>query len=419
MIDHHHRQHDNACAQPVRAPWPETACHRHGSATSHVPMTESQVRETCACLALDDEILAAFLAALPLFDDMPTAIGLFQCCLQELLDPGAPPAAVGTWRTMLPAVHPGAPMLHAFVFLAAVPEVRARHARRGIPEQITWDTLSDLGVWIREHRRRHGHWGLSEQAWLEHHFRSRLFRLGRLQFQLEPYPSHILAFRHRQGWPVILLAPGGVRFRPDGMFDGTNGLFDPLAAETVLTEDEHGWRGHPVSPEGRIANRIVRLRKPDWSRILAPGDDALSFHIPAIGPMAHQDCGESFRQAGQFFPKHVPDYAVKAYFSLSWLYDHQLDAYLPAESNIIRFQREFHLFPLPAANDHQILERVFGRHPVDLATAPRETSLQRIVASHVAAGRHWHEQGALLLPPEIPAWGSAAYRHAKPKPLGD
>src|SRR5207249_276192 len=64
------------------------------------------------------------------------------------------------------------------VFLAAAGDVRRWHAARGIPEDVTWDTLSDLGRHVARTRRRTGAAGLDSQWWVALAFQGGLFQLG-------------------------------------------------------------------------------------------------------------------------------------------------------------------------------------------------------------------------------------------------
>ena len=59
-----------------------------------------------------------------------------------------------------------------------------RNLERGISREITVQTLKDVNVWIRNYENQYGNIGLGEFRWLIFHYTSRLFRLGRLQFQL-------------------------------------------------------------------------------------------------------------------------------------------------------------------------------------------------------------------------------------------
>ncbi|WP_160161630.1 acyltransferase domain-containing protein [Embleya hyalina] len=125
-----------------------------------------------------------------------------------------------------------------------------------------------------------------------------------------------------------------------------------------------------------------------------PEDPALELHIPDfLGPMSPATCDESLDLARAFFPRHYPGEHYAVAVCGSWLLDPQLRDYLPPESNIIRFQRRFHLYhdptgPLP--EDTAPIGFVFGDPGLPVASLPRDTSLQRAIGDHLRAGRHWH-----------------------------
>ena len=60
----------------------------------------------------------------------------------------------------------------------------AFHVERGVPDDISWATLADLGQQLVIHRKRRGTTGLDLQWWLVPHFLGALYALGRLQFHL-------------------------------------------------------------------------------------------------------------------------------------------------------------------------------------------------------------------------------------------
>ena len=198
------------------------------------------------------------------------------------------------------------------VFLAALPAVQARHAELGIPAAISRATLADLGNKMAIYRRTHGVGGLDRQAWLTRHFRGRLYRLGRLQFDMV--------------------------------------------------------------------------------------GSGLEIHIPEDGPLSPAACDESLAAARPFFAEHFGvDYRSAG--CRSWLLDEQLTEYLPATSNILRFQRRFEPTGQVEDGDHDILEFVFRRHPADLSELPQRTALQRAIVAHLRSGRHWRiTSGTARLP---------------------
>ncbi|MEW9552749.1 acyltransferase domain-containing protein [Nonomuraea sp. NPDC050783] len=74
------------------------------------------------------------------------------------------------------------PYFYVYVFLAALPHTRRYHRERGIPEEVSWATFTDLGRVMAAHRRRHGGPGVHAPHWLMLHARGILYDLGRLQF---------------------------------------------------------------------------------------------------------------------------------------------------------------------------------------------------------------------------------------------
>ncbi|MEU0939187.1 acyltransferase domain-containing protein [Embleya sp. NPDC005971] len=125
-----------------------------------------------------------------------------------------------------------------------------------------------------------------------------------------------------------------------------------------------------------------------------PQDPALALHIPDFhGPLTPAACDDSLRAAREFFPRHFPTERYRAAVCGSWLLDPQLREYLPEHSNIVRFQRRFHL-PTESAerttDDTAAIGFVFGDPDLSPESLPRDTSLQRAIGDHLRAGRHWH-----------------------------
>lgn len=218
----------------------------------------------------------------------------------------------------------GAPGRYAYlwVFLAALPDVRRFHRERGIPDDVAWATLADLGQNMWLHERVHGEGGVGAQNWLTLHFRGAIYQLGRLQFN---------------------------RSRIN---------YDPAVIEELSAPFRHG-------------------------------DPALGTHIPEHGPMTPEACDESFHRARDFFARHFPEDRIRVATCGSWLLDEQLADYLPADSNIVRFQRRFHLVPGGRECDDSIVQFVFRRVNAPLDDLPQRTTLERAIVRHLRAGRHW------------------------------
>src|SRR2546423_13731537 len=90
-----------------------------------------------------------------------------------------------------------------YVYLAALADVRRFHARRGIPDDISWATLSDLGRTLKRDRLLLGDGGLRTSGWLTLHFRGALYELGRLQFNRMTVRAAHVSDALRDGDPAI------------------------------------------------------------------------------------------------------------------------------------------------------------------------------------------------------------------------
>jgi hypothetical protein len=68
-------------------------------------------------------------------------------------------------------------------FLATVPQIRALHRERGLPDDISWATLADFGRQISIHRRTFDVVGTDTQWWTAMAWNGSLLDLGRLQVE--------------------------------------------------------------------------------------------------------------------------------------------------------------------------------------------------------------------------------------------
>lgn len=293
-------------------------------------------------------------------------------------------------------------MFAAVVFVSGLPQAVRLYEAKGIPPRVMTDTFSDFGIWMRNHKEKHGTWGLSQVHWLIHHFTFKIFRLGRLQFMPITFGQKIKAFRHRRTGETIVFSDAGVRFRGDGQVDGTNEIYDRDSGWTSRFAVADGEiMGNPISPDGYASSETTRLPADDWQLELSEGDHVLDVHIPQGGKMAHELCLKSYRQAMEFFPKYFPERAFKAFVCTSWLLSPQFRQILPADSNILMFQRDYHLLPV-LSNDRQTFERVFGEKPADLTQAPRDSALRKIILDYYLNGNLTNFASGFLWTDRIP-----------------
>ncbi|MER5541857.1 acyltransferase domain-containing protein [Streptomyces sp. NPDC002586] len=123
-----------------------------------------------------------------------------------------------------------------------------------------------------------------------------------------------------------------------------------------------------------------------------PGTPCLNLHIPDFhGPLTPSACDRSLALAREFFARHFPEERPVAALCHSWLLDPQLKQFLPADSNIVRFQERFRTAREDTEpSDTEPVHFVFGDPDLPVAELPRRTSVERAVGDHLRAGGHWY-----------------------------
>jgi hypothetical protein len=365
-------------------------------------LQEGFVKEIVAVSGLCPEAQPAFFAAADQIRSTPELLAFAWHCHWRLnIAPAAINAEHNPWPTQKAEFTVmGNQFFFVFPILAALPRLQAYYAEHGIPARILADTLHDLDVWAHTTYDLHGLWGYRDPRWLINHTTPNLFRLGRLQFQFGKRNNPCNAWRQPTTGEVVIFPPDGLPATADGFF-GLDG--EPQAFTTIYKVDaDHATvTGTPVRPDGRLDQHPITLSLREWQQPCVNGDQVLNIHIPAGDPLDAEACRDSLRQAAAFFPRFFPDFQFKAIQCGSWLFDPQLADYLPAQTNLVRFQTLFHLYPMLNGNSWQIRQRVFGDPDLPLDKVPQKTSLQKIVHRHLQEGRQWRSGCVLILPEEI------------------
>lgn len=189
-------------------------------------------------------------------------------------------------------------------------ENRARFNELAIDDEIYFDTFRDIAIWCENCYEKYGEYGLDELEWLYKCVDMRIFRLGRLQFEL------------------------------------------------TVAEKEYCAEG----------------------KKLFSGDVVFAVHIPKGAPLDEESVADAFRKSRTFFHGVSKWYTCK-----SWLLNPKLTELLPADSNIIGFQKLFTALETDRTS-LQAEERIFGTVKDDPAEYPETTKLQRAAKRYLMSG---------------------------------
>lgn len=401
---------EDAALEVLYPHWEESVTSLGDSVPSF--LTDDEIRSSFAWSGLATETEPALLCAAAHIRQEPALVSLAWHC-HQLLYEHLDYDKTREWPTLEAALGERCGTFYLLVALALVPRVLTLHRQMGVPEDVTRDTCQQIACFSSNYRRMTDGWlgiPIKQLYWLRHYDAGRLFRVGRFEYMLRPFGAAISVYRHRESGRVIALAPDGVRYNREGYVDGSAGIVDAEHGwAATLTVDDHAVVGYPISPFGHTLQRSVRLQKADWECVLQNGDTTLDMHIPEGGGMTLERCGDSFRRATSFFQQQFPDQPFKSISSTSWIFNTQLQQIKLSSTNLARFQQELYLYPVHSSGQSG-LWFIYLREPFDLATAPRETSLQRAVADFMQAGNTWRSGAMFFLIEHLSHFGSKYYR---------
>ncbi len=299
--------------------------------------------------------------------------------------------------------HAGA--FYLLIALSAIPQLWKLHQRLGIPEDITRNTSKTvpfLASYCRQITSAEtAARPLETLSWMRHCLAGKLFRIGRLEWMMQPFMGRVHVFRHQQGGRVIALAAGGETITPDGYLHWEG---EPLAEDAWQTDvcfDNDEVSGYPVQQDGTVLRKRITLNRSDWQHRLSPKMNCLDLHIPAGGGMTAEACRDSFFEARAFFQKFFPQWQFNAFACGSWIFNPALQSILPSSANLVRLQQQVHLFPIPSAPDNG-LYFVFGSPRFPDSISSSSSSLQKAIFNYIQQGNRWRAGGMFLLIEELP-----------------
>jgi hypothetical protein len=137
----------------------------------------AKVRDIPASLAVVDQLAAALRRVIGCFPGEPDHRDLWPG-----YDGAGDPYGVGVL-----------PML---ALVVTAPDLVAFHHARGVPEEVSAQTLTELGQQTWVHRKTYGGFGLHTYGWLPVSWSGSLYWLGRLQFNLQLLPTGWVCSTH-------------------------------------------------------------------------------------------------------------------------------------------------------------------------------------------------------------------------------
>lgn len=217
-----------------------------------------------------------------------------------------------------------APLLLAASLILAQ-KVYEKYRERNIPDEIFYDTMSDITVWVNTLKREENVDGLKNIGWLYNHFKFELFKIGRLQYQF---------------------------FKTNYVVSGV--------------------------PFLKISQMTVKNHRP-----------VLNIHIPEGEPLSFDKCKDSINSAKEFFGKYFPEYKFDGFVCESWLLDPNNALFMDNSKNIVKFADLFDTVVRTKRNSFEIVKRLWGKEiksAKDITDFPEITDLQKRTKTYILSG---------------------------------
>ncbi|MDR6879984.1 acyltransferase domain-containing protein [Bacillus sp. 3255] len=312
----------------------------------------------------------------------------------------------GHWTTVWEplTIHPyveevfgnEASLLYLHAALQRLPLTEQRYAERGLSEQLFFETLRDIGVWVQNAYNLVGYYAIRNFSWIWRHLEARMFRIGGMQFMPMPFSGVVKGFYNAQEEAFLLLCGEGMELRANGDMQGVckkEKTDDGFVTKYEETEDY--FIGNPVTPIGKGMNKQVKLKRDEWTKVLDKGDTMFEIHIPRDTAFDMDHIKETYKEAKAFFAAYFPEVQSKGMVCHTWLFTPQLREMLPSSSNIVKFQEQFYLYP--TAGSVRFLWNFVFNELTEVKDAKPDTSLRRKVLQYLEEDKEIFDMHGVFL----------------------
>nr|MDD6335884.1 hypothetical protein [bacterium] len=310
-----------------------------------------------------------------------------------VLDEGADPEQVDAWPEIA-LLERVCPLFPAVILLSGHDTMLRRLEARGQTARFLQSYRQGLAYSCIQDIDYAGAAALSvsRMEWGLHFIQGDIYCLGSLQFIPEIYHGPVYGFTHRPTGRTVLLYKGEQAIDSQGL--PTSGKH--AAFMTRWEQSGDGITAHEVLPGGRMLPQAVHYPMGELIPLFAPGDAALSVHIPPQTDLSPSAVQQSFNACQAEFSTWPEDKRPRVLTCHSWMLSPQLECILPPDSRVLAFERRF--IALPYAGHEKSFLRFVFRQPTDTAYADlrEDTSLQRAAKAWLLEGKRLRAGGGLI-----------------------
>ncbi len=309
------------------------------------------------------------------------------------LSPNKPPMGICTPPERVFGENTG--IFQLLTALSALPLIEKKYSDLSIPQEYAGGAAQwirgTIPIYAAGHNGIPGH-SLCQTFWLRLHAEGKLFRIGRLEFLVEPVQQWLpeIYINNFTG-EIAVLARDQWQFDANGYKCREKSVFTAR-----FRQSGSKVCGTPVNNCGHAeCNRRIELDTALWQPLFEPQDTVPSVHIPGGSGFTPDAVRESLSMAFEFFRKYFK-LEIKAFACSSWLLNNAWQEELPG-SNIAGFQKTGVMCGQEISPDAGLFF-VYGRADADPAQLAATTALHRAFRNIAAKGEELRNGTAIFLP---------------------
>lgn len=140
--------------------------------------------------------------------------------------------------------------INLILVLVCAKNVKALYDKKGVPEQVYFDTMSDISYKLQECKKLHNIWGIFSLDWYRGIFSLRTFKLGRLEYEIMPFPLDAYKNLVKKGDIVYsCYIPSAGPLTPESVIDSLKRAYKFFGIKDKLIVYCNSWLIYPAHYE--------------------------------------------------------------------------------------------------------------------------------------------------------------------------